>query len=102
MADTPPTPPATLQRARRLALRNGLRYVYTGNIHDPQGASTYCHGCGRRVIERDRYQIGEWALDASGACLGCGTRIPGVFAAAPGSWGARRLPVRLSASPAAL
>jgi pyruvate formate lyase activating enzyme len=98
MADTPATPPATLTRARRLALRNGLHYVYTGNVHDPQGASTWCPGCGVRVIERDWYELGEWALDREGACVGCGTRIAGVFGAAPGTWGAKRLPVRLSAA----
>jgi len=96
MLDTPPTPPATLTRARAIAMRNGLRYVYTGNVHDRQGASTYCHGCGARVIERDWYDLGEWQLDSSGACLLCGTQLPGVFSGAPGTWGAKRLPVRLT------
>jgi len=104
MRDKPPTPPATLTRARAIAMKNGLRYVYTGNVHDAAGASTYCHGCSTRVIERDWYRLDEWRLDASGACLKCGTQIPGMFDGAPGQWGARRLPVRLSTfspSPAA-
>jgi pyruvate formate lyase activating enzyme len=46
MRDVPPTPPSTLKRAREIALRTGLRYVYTGNVHDEAGQSTYCHGCG--------------------------------------------------------
>jgi len=96
MLDTPATPPATLTRARAIAMRNGLRYVYTGNVHDRQGASTYCHGCGARVIERDWYELGEWQLDASGACLQCGAQLPGVFSGAPGNWGGKRLPVRLA------
>lgn len=97
MLDKQATPPATLTRARAIAIDNGMRYVYTGNVHDSVGASTYCHGCGVRVIERDWYRLGEWRLDDVGACLKCGTRVPGVFDGAPGAWGARRLPVRLSA-----
>lgn len=95
MRDKPPTPPATLARARSIAIRNGLRYVYSGNVHDPEGASTYCHGCGTRVIERDWYELGEWRLDSKGACRNCGTQIPGVFAGSPGRWGRRRVPVRI-------
>jgi pyruvate formate lyase activating enzyme len=96
MRDIPPTPGATLTRARAIALRNGLRYVYTGNVRDPEGASTYCHGCGGRVIGRDGYELDAWRLDAGGRCADCGTTIPGVFGAAPGDWGSRRLPVRLT------
>jgi pyruvate formate lyase activating enzyme len=97
MRDIPPTPPATLTRARAIALRNGLRYVYTGNVHDSEGSSTYCPQCNARVIERDWYVIGEWKLDTKGACLSCGAQIPGVFDGAAGSWGRKRLPVRLRA-----
>ena len=95
MPDRPPTPPATLTRARRIALANGLHYVYTGNVHDSEGGSTYCPGCRKRVIERDWHELGEWRLTGSGACHNCGTQIPGVFAGPPGGWGARRLGVRL-------
>jgi pyruvate formate lyase activating enzyme len=96
MRDKERTPIATLTRARSIAMKNGLRYVYTGNVHDTAGSSTYCHGCGTRVIERDWYALGEWRLDAQGACPECHTRIPGVFSHAPGNWGAHRLPVRLA------
>jgi pyruvate formate lyase activating enzyme len=96
MLDKPRTPPATLTRARRMAVANGLHFVYTGNVHDREGGSTYCSGCGRRVIERDWYQLGEWQLTDSGICRNCGSRIPGVFAGAPGHWGARRVGVRLA------
>jgi pyruvate formate lyase activating enzyme len=99
MREIPPTPPATLTRARRLALANGLRFVYTGNVHDPEGDSTWCPGCGVRVIERDWFELGEWRLDTDGRCADCGTAIPGVFApAGPGHWGARRLPVRIASA----
>jgi pyruvate formate lyase activating enzyme len=95
MLDRPPTPPETLTRARRIAMQNGLRYVYTGNVHDEEGGSTYCHGCGAKLIGRDWYVITAWNLDEHGRCRECATPLPGVFEARPGAWGARRLPVRL-------
>ncbi|RMF19117.1 MAG: AmmeMemoRadiSam system radical SAM enzyme [Gammaproteobacteria bacterium] len=96
MQDVPPTPPATLRRARQIALETGLHYVYTGNVHDPEGQSTWCPGCGQCVIGRDAYTLGTWALDSHGRCAHCGTTIAGHFDARPGHWGARRLPVRLT------
>jgi len=95
MRDLPPTPPATLRRARELALGNGLRYVYTGNVHDRLGGSTWCHRCGALLIERDWYALGHWGLTPSGDCAECGEPLPGVFATEPGHWGARRQPLRL-------
>ncbi len=96
MLDRPPTSPAKLRRARDIACGNGVRYAYTGNVHDGQGGSTYCHACGERLIERDWYALGDWRLDASGACRNCGTPLAGVFDTQPGVWGARRRPVRMS------
>jgi len=96
MMDTPPTPPATLSRSRRIALANGVRYAYTGNVHDPEGDRTSCHGCGRALIERDWYELTAWHLTDDGRCRRCGTACAGVFDGAPGSWGRRRLPVRLA------
>ena len=95
MRDLPPTPRQTLVRARRIAMANGARYVYTGNVHDPAGQSTTCTGCGAILIGRDGYQLFEWNLGADGCCASCGARCPGVFEGSPGSWGSRRLPVRL-------
>ena len=80
----------------RSQVRNGLRYVYTGNVHDPNGGSTYCHGCGERLIERDWYRLGAWRLTADGRCARCGVPCAGRFDATPGAWGARRMPVRLA------
>lgn len=94
LTDAPPTPPATLQRARDLAKAAGLRHVYTGNIHDPAGGSTWCHGCGDMLIGRDWYQLGAWHLDGN-RCRSCGAVCSGVFEAQPGNWGRRRLAVRL-------
>jgi pyruvate formate lyase activating enzyme len=96
MLDRPPTPSATLSRARELALGNGLRYVYTGNVHDRSGQSTYCHACGALLVERDWYELGVWNL-RDGCCGSCGASCAGVFERRPGSWGSRRLPVRLAA-----
>jgi pyruvate formate lyase activating enzyme len=96
MLDTPPTPPETLTRARDIALANGIRHAYTGNVFDREGGSTHCPGCGERVIERDWYTLGEYRLTDDGCCLTCGTRLPGKFEGAPGRWGRRRLPVRLA------
>jgi pyruvate formate lyase activating enzyme len=96
MLDRPPTPPATLTRARRIAMANGVRYAYTGNVYDPEGQSTYCHACGKLLIGRDGYEITEWVLTGEGQCSGCGTACAGVFEAEPGDWGSKRLPVRLA------
>jgi pyruvate formate lyase activating enzyme len=96
LRDRPPTPAATLTRARGIALANGLRYVYTGNVHDPEGQTTTCHACGATLIERDWYELGAWNL-VSGACASCGEPCAGVFEERPGTWGSRRLPVRMAA-----
>jgi pyruvate formate lyase activating enzyme len=98
LRDRPPTPAATLTRARSIALANGVRYAYTGNVHDTAGGSTFCPGCSARVIERDWYELGDYRLTDDGRCDSCEAQLPGVFAGGPGSWGRRRLPVRLSAA----
>jgi len=95
LLDRPPTPPATLTRARRIALDHGLRYVYTGNVRDVDGASTYCHRCGGLLIGRDGYEMTAWRLNAEAHCEACGEPCAGRFDGPPGDWGARRRPVRL-------
>ena len=95
MRDVPPTPPATLTRARRIAMSEGLRHVYTGNVHDREGDTTNCPGCGAAVIERDWYELKGWQLTGEGRCRTCGTAVAGVFDGPPGEWGARRVPVEL-------
>lgn len=96
MRDYPPTPPATLTRARAIALGNGVHHAYTGNVHDSAGGSTYCSGCGKLLIQRDWYELGAWHLTPDGCCAYCGETCAGVFEEAPGNWGARRMPVRLA------
>ena len=92
----PRTPVETLQRARAIALQNGLHYVYTGNVHYREGDTTYCCNCGAALIIRDWYRLVQWNLDEGGRCRRCAQVCPGVFEASPGEWGPRRLPVRLS------
>ncbi|HEY5920870.1 MAG TPA: AmmeMemoRadiSam system radical SAM enzyme [Kofleriaceae bacterium] len=94
MMDIPGTPVATLRRARAIAMRAGLRYVYTGNVHDREGDTTSCPSCGTAVIERDWYEILGTKLDR-GNCAACGTAIAGRFGATVGSFGRRRMRVVL-------
>jgi len=98
MRDIPATPKQTLLRARQIALKNGLHFVYTGNIHDPDSASTWCPECNKLVIERDWYQLGRWHLDGTGHCTHCGHGVAGRFSEQPGQWGRQRHPVRLNES----
>jgi len=97
MMDVPATPPSTLTRARRIAMDNGIRYAYTGNVHDPEGDSTWCHACGELLIARDWYEIGAYHLTDDGRCRGCGTPCAGVFDGPAGHWGRRRMPIRIAA-----
>jgi pyruvate formate lyase activating enzyme len=96
LRDVPSTPSSTLARALDIAQQNGIRFSYTGNVHDKAGGSTYCPSCGRLLVGRNWYVLSEWNLAPSGACDACGETIPGVFEERPGDWGARRQPVRLA------
>jgi pyruvate formate lyase activating enzyme len=98
MRDKGNTPSSTLTMARRIAMEKGIHYVYTGNVHDTQGGTTLCSGCGKALIVRDWYVINEWNLASGGICPDCGTQCNGVFEDQPGKWGAKRMPVRLSAA----
>ncbi|OGA06884.1 MAG: AmmeMemoRadiSam system radical SAM enzyme [Betaproteobacteria bacterium RIFCSPHIGHO2_12_FULL_69_13] len=96
MTEVHATPAATLTRAREIALRHGLRYVYTGNVHDETGGSTYCPSCNNAVIVRDWYDIRGYRLTEAGACASCGARIAGRFQTFGRPFGPRRIPVRLA------
>jgi pyruvate formate lyase activating enzyme len=95
LTDVAPTPASTLTRARRIALAEGLRYVYTGNVHDRQGGTTRCPGCGELLIVRDWYRILDYRLTPEGTCGECGATIPGEFTVFERAFGPRRIPVRL-------
>ena len=96
MRDKPPTPAATLTRAREIARANGVHFAYTGNVHDSDGGSTWCPQCDTLLIERDWYRLGRWQLDSGGNCQNCGYRLPGRFQEQPGNFGPRRIPVQLN------
>ncbi len=96
MMDVPSTSLESLTRAREIAIKNGVRYAYTGNVHDKAGDSTYCHQCGTKLIGRDWYELSDWRLTDDGHCTQCGAQCAGVFDGPAGDWGARRMPVRLS------
>jgi len=96
MLDVPPTPAATLHRARSIGIANGLHYVYTGNVHDITGGTTFCPRCRGALIERDWYEVLACRIDAAARCPGCGTSIAGRFATFDGSYGRRRVPVRIA------
>ena len=97
MTDIGSTPTSTLARARKIGLGEGLRYVYTGNVHDCEGGTTFCPGCGKAVIVRDWYEILTYALTPEGHCRHCDTRLPGRYDAPQRPWGRKRVPVRIAA-----
>jgi pyruvate formate lyase activating enzyme len=101
MRDIGRTPAQTLTRAREIARLAGLNYVYTGNVHDAAGGSTYCPACENAVIVRDWYDIRGYHLDDSGACKFCGHALAGRYRKFGKPFGPRRIPVRLAAPQAA-
>jgi len=96
MRDIKQTPTQTLQLARTVARQAGIRYAYTGNVHDAIGNSTFCHHCDELLIERDWYEMGRWNLSAGGVCPRCATPLKGVFEETPGDWGSKRQAVRFT------
>ena len=93
MLGVPATPPETLTRARRQAMQAGLRYVYTGNLHDLEGDTTFCHECQTKLVIRDWYEVLEYQVTPEGKCPKCATPVAGSYDATPGEWGRRRQPV---------
>lgn len=79
MMDIMPTTLDTLIRARTMAIKNGIRYAYTGNLYYPEGSNTYCHNCKNCIIAREGYNILEYHLSDIGNCTFCNTACAGVF-----------------------
>ncbi len=101
MTGKPNTPLETVVRARKIAMKNGIRYAYTGNVHDPEGDATLCHQCGDMLIGRDWYNITAWAVETAGNyngnCANCGTPVPGFIDGPPGDWGRKHQSIRIGA-----
>ncbi|MDQ6993518.1 MAG: AmmeMemoRadiSam system radical SAM enzyme [Mariprofundus sp.] len=95
MVDYSVTPTATLSRARQIALTAGINYVYTGNVHDKEGDTTYCSCCHQAVIVRDWYEIEHYQLTNEGCCLNCQAKIAGVFGSFNTPFGRHRTPLHL-------
>ncbi len=98
MPDIPATPPATLIRARDIALKQGLHYIYTGNVHNIEGDTTFCPGCHSPLIVRDWYQIKQYRLTDDAHCPDCGFHLAGRFDKKAGDFGARRIPIAIQDS----
>lgn len=96
MPDIPATPPGTLIRAREIGIREGLQYVYTGNVHNKQGDTTFCPNCKTALIIRDWYKIKHYGLTKDGHCPDCNTAIQGCFGESAGEFGRRRIPILIS------
>ncbi|HET9579071.1 MAG TPA: AmmeMemoRadiSam system radical SAM enzyme [Usitatibacter sp.] len=97
MTDLAPTPAATLARSRRIAIEEGLHYVYTGNVHDREGGTTFCPKCEGKLIVRDWHRIEAYRITPEGHCPDCGTAIPGRFDSfdMKRQFGRRRIPVAI-------
>ena len=78
MLNHSPTPVSTLEKAREIAHKAGLKYVYSGNLPGHQAESTFCHHCGKLVIARQGYRVGEVNMK-DGKCGHCGGKIPGIW-----------------------
>ena len=96
MTDLPATPVETLERSRRIAIENGLHYVYTGNVHDLEGGTTFCPGCGNALVVRDWHRILNYRVTDDGHCKECGAVIAGRYEQFGKPFGQRRIPVRLA------
>jgi len=97
MPDIPATPSSTLIRAREIGMREGLQYVYTGNVHNQQGDTAFCPNCKAQLIVRDWYQIKQYRLSKAGHCPDCNTAIKGCFDETAGEFGRRRIPILIGA-----
>jgi pyruvate formate lyase activating enzyme len=95
MIDIPATPAQTLSRARAIAMQAGLHYVYTGNVHDTDGGTTYCPSCHAPLIVRDWYRIDDYRLTPDGHCPDCQTKVAGHFEKFTRQFGNRRIPIAI-------
>ena len=72
------TQPESLRKAREIGFEEGLNYVYTGNLPGDQGENTFCHHCGKLLIDRLGFSIGKDRIK-NHKCTECGVEIPGIW-----------------------
>jgi pyruvate formate lyase activating enzyme len=95
MPGVPATPARTLIRARDIALSEGLQYVYTGNVHNQEGDTTFCPGCQTPLVVRDWYKIDRYLLSDGARCPVCDGAIAGRFDKRSGNFGRKRIPIAI-------
>jgi len=95
LINIPATPSSKLSEARQIARSAGLLHVYTGNVHDISGDTTYCSKCQQPLIVRDWYLIKDYVLTENGECPHCGTKLAGHFGKFEGQFGRQRIPVMI-------
>ena len=78
LKSVPPTPVSTLEQARKTAMKEGLQYVYVGNVPEHPAEHTYCPKCKKMLIRRIGYRVKVLALE-DGKCRYCGTPISGIW-----------------------
>lgn len=78
LKNLPPTPVRTLERARQIAMAEGHKFVYIGNVLGHEGENTYCPKCGKTLIKRYGFEIQQFNIK-KGRCRFCGEKIPGVW-----------------------
>ncbi len=79
LSHLPPTPVSTLEKARGIAMKAGVKYVYIGNVPGHESEHTFCASCGKRIVERLGFTVGENRI-VKGKCGYCGVKVPGVWA----------------------
>jgi pyruvate formate lyase activating enzyme len=73
-----PTPVKRLEEAHAVAMKEGMKYVYIGNVPGHAAEHTYCHQCRKMIVERRGYSIVTNNI-SKGRCKFCSARIPGVW-----------------------
>lgn len=68
-----------LERAREIAMENGIKFVYLGNVRHPNGSNTFCPSCNQLLIDRSGFSVSNHLVLSDGSCSYCGCAIPGVW-----------------------
>jgi pyruvate formate lyase activating enzyme len=77
LSHIPPTPVRTLELFREIAIGNGLKYVYIGNVPGHPAENTYCPNCKNVVIEREGIYL-KGVYIKEGRCPFCGENLESI------------------------